>query len=256
MSLQLKEIYSQISMIYYNIKYLCFWWELWFTSIRSKFWRLPPAFNEFVILKNTFFLFWYSEIFVHTCLWYLKRFYEGPRGLHKAFWGTTKKCEKMLLWSELDVETDGEIEVFDTRFSARRNSIRISLVFQIPASVILLVYFWFLKTVCNSLDLAVLILAFSTMIFIFWGKSKGYVFLARFRVIWIKCNILFQICWFWANILLPCLFIRTSRNSKLLLLISMIKCMPRSKELKILEDPYILDWEEFRNDLKISSSSP
>ena len=82
----------------------------------------------------------------------------------------------MLLWSELDVETDGEIEVFDTRFSARRNSIRISLVFQRPASVILLVYFWFLKTVCNSLDLAVLILAFSTMIFIFWGKSKGYVF--------------------------------------------------------------------------------
>ena len=57
MSLQPKEIYSQISMIYYNVKYLCFWWELWFTSICSKFWRLPPAFNEFVILKNTFFCF-------------------------------------------------------------------------------------------------------------------------------------------------------------------------------------------------------
>ena len=24
---------------------------------------------------------------------YLKMFYEGVKGLHKTFWGTTKKCE-------------------------------------------------------------------------------------------------------------------------------------------------------------------
>ena len=29
----------------------------------------------------------------HTSLSCLKRFYEGLRGLHKTFWGTTKKCE-------------------------------------------------------------------------------------------------------------------------------------------------------------------
>ena len=28
----------------------------------------------------------------HTSLWCLKRFYEGLKGLHKTFWGTTK-CE-------------------------------------------------------------------------------------------------------------------------------------------------------------------
>ena len=30
------------------------------------------------------------SFYFHTSLWYLKRFYEG---LHKTFWGTTKKCE-------------------------------------------------------------------------------------------------------------------------------------------------------------------
>ena len=29
----------------------------------------------------------------HTSLWCLKGFYEGLKGLHKTFWGTTKKCE-------------------------------------------------------------------------------------------------------------------------------------------------------------------
>ena len=29
----------------------------------------------------------------HFSLWCLKRFYEGHQGLHKTFWGTTKKCE-------------------------------------------------------------------------------------------------------------------------------------------------------------------
>ena len=29
----------------------------------------------------------------HTSLWCLKRFHDGLKGLHKTFWGTTKKCE-------------------------------------------------------------------------------------------------------------------------------------------------------------------
>ena len=33
------------------------------------------------------------DIYLHTSLWCLKRFYEGLQGLHKTFWGTRKKCE-------------------------------------------------------------------------------------------------------------------------------------------------------------------
>ena len=33
------------------------------------------------------------NFYFHTSLWYLKRFYEGLQGLHKTFWGNTKKCE-------------------------------------------------------------------------------------------------------------------------------------------------------------------
>ena len=37
--------------------------------------------------------------YFHTSLWCFKRFYEGLKGLHKTFWGTTKKCEnKNLSW--------------------------------------------------------------------------------------------------------------------------------------------------------------
>ena len=39
------------------------------------------------------------HFYFHTSLWYLKRFYEGLKGLHKTFWGTTKRCEnKNLSW--------------------------------------------------------------------------------------------------------------------------------------------------------------
>ena len=31
-----------------------------------------------------------------TSLWCLKRFYEGFKGLHKTFWGNTKKCENKI----------------------------------------------------------------------------------------------------------------------------------------------------------------
>ena len=33
------------------------------------------------------------NFYFHTSLWYLKRFYEGLKGLRKTFWDTTKKCE-------------------------------------------------------------------------------------------------------------------------------------------------------------------
>ena len=33
------------------------------------------------------------NLYFHTSLWCLKRFYKGLWGLPKAFWGTTKKCE-------------------------------------------------------------------------------------------------------------------------------------------------------------------
>ena len=33
------------------------------------------------------------NFYFHTSLWWFKGFYEGLKGLHKTFWGTTKKCE-------------------------------------------------------------------------------------------------------------------------------------------------------------------
>ena len=33
------------------------------------------------------------NFYFHASLWYLKRFYEDIKDLHKTFWGTTKKCE-------------------------------------------------------------------------------------------------------------------------------------------------------------------
>ena len=33
------------------------------------------------------------NLYFYTSLWCLKRFCEGFKGLHKTFWGTTKKCE-------------------------------------------------------------------------------------------------------------------------------------------------------------------
>ena len=37
------------------------------------------------------------NFYFYTSLWCLKRFYEGLKGLHKTFWGTTKKCENKSL---------------------------------------------------------------------------------------------------------------------------------------------------------------
>ena len=33
------------------------------------------------------------NFYFHSSLWCLKRFYEDLQGLHKTFWGTTRKCE-------------------------------------------------------------------------------------------------------------------------------------------------------------------
>ena len=33
------------------------------------------------------------NLYFHTSLWFLKRFYEGLSGLHKTFWGTTRNCK-------------------------------------------------------------------------------------------------------------------------------------------------------------------
>ena len=33
------------------------------------------------------------NFYFHTSLWCRNSFYEGPKGLHKTFWGTTRKCE-------------------------------------------------------------------------------------------------------------------------------------------------------------------
>ena len=33
------------------------------------------------------------SFYFQTFLWCLKKFYEGLKGIHKTFWGTTKNCE-------------------------------------------------------------------------------------------------------------------------------------------------------------------
>ena len=38
------------------------------------------------------------NFYFHTSLWCLKRFCGGLKGLHKTFWGTTKKCENKNLF--------------------------------------------------------------------------------------------------------------------------------------------------------------
>ena len=59
---------------------------------------------DYSVVKErlTLFVLWIPEscieikmnlnLYFHT-LWRLKRFYEGPYGLYKTFWDTTKKCE-------------------------------------------------------------------------------------------------------------------------------------------------------------------
>ena len=61
--------------------------------------------------------------------------------------------------------------ISDMFFRSRKTSVGISLSL-IPALINLLGYFWFLTTDFTSLNLAVLILPFSTTVGICWPKRK------------------------------------------------------------------------------------
>lgn len=76
----------------------------------------------------------------------------------------------------LNIDTSCRVYVSDTFISACKTATEISLAFLIPASLISLECFWFVKTVSNSLSLAVLILAFLTNVHIRWTKEKGVFF--------------------------------------------------------------------------------
>ena len=51
------------------------------------------------------------NVYFHTSLWCLKRFYEDLKGLHETFWGTAKKCEnknfKLIFSLRLESEREG-----------------------------------------------------------------------------------------------------------------------------------------------------
>ena len=84
----------------------------WLAQIQSKIWNSSnctsfirlPGLNMLMFSKNVLTSF--SNTFLtleikiklnfsfHTSLWCRKRFYEDLQGLHKAFSGTKKKCEK------------------------------------------------------------------------------------------------------------------------------------------------------------------
>ena len=60
------------------------------------------------------------NFYFHTSLWCLKRFYKGLKGLHKTFWGTTKKSENKNLTqffiSILLSEMNGSLRVNSTNW--------------------------------------------------------------------------------------------------------------------------------------------
>ena len=88
---------------------------------------------------------------------------------------------KMLLFLlGLHIETNGKVWVSEAFVSLRKMVIGILLDFLTPASIILLGCFWFLNTVFNSLHLAVLVLAFLTIVHICRAKQK-HVFKQGFR---------------------------------------------------------------------------
>ena len=53
----------------------------------------PIAFPGLRILESCVEIKININFYFCTSLWCLERFYEGLKGLHKTFWGTTKKCE-------------------------------------------------------------------------------------------------------------------------------------------------------------------
>ena len=69
-----------------NLPYMLFTVKPMFTATYFYPYHPNPGRREKINLNFNF----------HTFLWCLKRFYEGLKGLHKTFWGTTKKCENNL----------------------------------------------------------------------------------------------------------------------------------------------------------------
>ena len=50
---------------------------------------IDPTFSKkFVKIKKIDLNFYF-----HYSFWYIKKFYDGLYGVHKSFWGITKKCE-------------------------------------------------------------------------------------------------------------------------------------------------------------------
>ena len=74
----------------------------WFILVKCKYLVKYSQPRNFLYLKLTLPILCISKscikikiklnFYFHTSLWCHNRFYEG-QGLHKTFWGTTKKCE-------------------------------------------------------------------------------------------------------------------------------------------------------------------
>ena len=84
---------------------------LWFYEgiyIRFNPFRPNPGRRERINLKNVYF---------HTFSRCLKRFYEGLKGLHEVFWGTTKKFENQI-----------NLILISTQLSEMHGALRVNLL--------------------------------------------------------------------------------------------------------------------------------
>ena len=68
-----------------RISACCYW------KLKCSFSRLDPGRREKCWLK-----FFFSHFFVVP-----QRFYKGPKDLHKAFWGTTRKSENKIFYFDI-----------------------------------------------------------------------------------------------------------------------------------------------------------
>ena len=76
--------YIQTSRLIFNVNQL-----IGFQMIQTSTLTLPVTciFQSCIEIKIKL------NFYFHNSLWCLKSFYEDLKGLHKTFWGTTKKCE-------------------------------------------------------------------------------------------------------------------------------------------------------------------
>ena len=78
--------------------YMCNKW--WLRNLLDRFWAYVQAELELNPLalpvppRQREKINW--NYCLHTSLWCFKWIYEGLKGLHKIFWGTTEKCENLL----------------------------------------------------------------------------------------------------------------------------------------------------------------